>query len=189
MRKTTQLGTPVVLAITLAAAGCGGTTKPPSAGTGGTPPKNIVSSAYKFSRCMRQHGVSGFPDPVVNSSPGHQSVGIQVTPTETGSPRFASAQKACQGIMPGSGNGDSGRSPQQLAAHIKGMVAFAGCMRSRHVPTFPDPSTQGQITPAMLSAANINLHAPAVRAAAIACVPASQGQLSAAQVTQALGPG
>jgi hypothetical protein len=188
MRPTTQLPIPVVLAITLAAAGCGASAKPPSAGTGSAPPKSIVSSAYKFSRCMRQHGVPGFPDPVVSSSPGHQSVGISVTPTETGSPDFQSAQHACQGIMPGS-NGNDGQSPQQLAAHVKGMVAFADCMRSHHVPTFPDPSTRGQLTPAMLSSAGINLHAPAVRAAAVACVPASQGQLNAAQVTQALGPG
>jgi hypothetical protein len=190
MTKTRRLPAATVLAITLAAAGCGGTTKPPSGGTGGSgPPKNVVSAAYKFSRCMRQHGVSSFPDPTVQSSPGHQQIGIHVTPALTGSPQFTSAQKACQGIMPGPGNGNDGQSAQQLAAHLKGMVSFADCMRSHHVPTFPDPTTQGNITPPMLTAAGIDLHAPAVRAAAVTCVPASQGQLTAAQVTQALGPG
>jgi hypothetical protein len=190
MTKTTQPRIAVVLAIAggaLLAAGCGGTAKPP-ANAGNGSPKDGITAAYKFSKCMREHGVSSFPDPVVQSSPGHQSVGIAVTPTLTGSPNFPSAQKACQGIMPGSGpGGGNGPSPQQIAAHVKGMVSFAGCMRSHHVPTFPDPSTRGDLTPAMLSAAGINLHAPAVRAAAIACVPASQGQLTAAQVTRALG--
>ncbi|MDQ6777403.1 MAG: hypothetical protein M3071_14560 [Actinomycetota bacterium] len=189
MTKTTQLRIPVVLATAaLAAAGCGGTATPPSPATGSAPPKNIVSAAYRFSRCMRQHGVTGFPDPVVRSSPGHESVGIRITPVLTGSPQFKSAQKACQGIMPGPGPGNGGPSAAQTAARVKGLVAFAGCMRSHHVPTFPDPTTQGQITPSMLTAAGIDLHAPAARAAAVACVPASGGQLTAAQVAQALGP-
>jgi hypothetical protein len=190
-KTTTQLHIRLLLAIAggaLLAAGCGGTSKPPSAGAGGPSPDGI-SAAYKFSRCMRQHGVASFPDPVVHSLPGHESVGIRITPALTGSPQFKSAQKACQGIMPGPGPGNDGRSPQQLAAHVKGLVAFSGCMRTHHVPTFPDPTTQGQLTPAMLAAANIDLHAPAVRSAALACVPASEGQLSAAQVAQALGPG
>ncbi|HWF49188.1 MAG TPA: hypothetical protein VG294_00975 [Solirubrobacteraceae bacterium] len=189
MTKTMQPRIAVVLAIAggaLLAAGCGGTAKPPGNSATGAP-GNGAAAAYRFSKCMRDHGVTSFPDPVVHSSAGHQSVGIAVTPRLTGSPAFGSAQKACQAIMPGSGPGGDGSSPQQIAAHVKGMVSFASCMRSHHVPTFPDPSTQGQLTPAMLSAAGVNLHAPAVRAAAIACVPASQGQLTVAQVTQALG--
>lgn len=192
MTKTRQSRIIVALIMVggaITAAGCGTAAKPPpNAGNGS--PKDDVSAAYKFSRCMRDHGVTNFPDPRVVSSPGHQSVGIAVTPTLTGSPAFKSAQKACQGIMPGPGpGGNGGPSPQQMAAHVKGMVSFASCMRSHHVPTFPDPTTQGQLTPAMLSAAGIDLHAPAFRAAAIACVPASEGQLNAAQVAHALGKG
>jgi hypothetical protein len=190
MTNTMQPRIAVVLAIAggaLLAAGCGGTVKPPANSAAGAP-GNGVAAAYRFSRCMRDHGVTSFPDPVVHSSAGHESVGIAVTPALTSSPAFSSAQKACQGIIPGSGpGGGNGPSPQQVAAHVKGMVSFARCMRSHHVPTFPDPSTEGNVTPAMLSAAGVDLHAPAVRAAALACVPASQGQLTAAQITHALG--
>jgi len=196
MTRTTQLRIPLTCAIAgtvvVLVAGCGGGGKPtPKAGAGsGTPPKSIVSDAYKFSSCMRAHGVSGFPDPVVNSSPGHQSIGIRVDPAETGSPDFKSAQKACAGIMPGAGNGNgNGPSPAQEAAHVKGIIGFADCMRTHHVPTFPDPTSQGQLTPQMLSAAGIDLHAPAVIAAAKGCVPASDGQITAVQVAQALNGG
>ncbi|HWF35201.1 MAG TPA: hypothetical protein VG295_07505 [Solirubrobacteraceae bacterium] len=188
MTKNTRLRAPVALALAgtaLLAAGCGGGTNTNT--NAGNAPSDGVQAAYRFSGCMRQHGVTSFPDPVVHSSAGHQAVGIQVTPALTGSPQFKSAQKACQGIMPGpNGNGPSA---QQTAAHVKGLISFAGCMRSHHVPTFPDPTAQGQITPPMLSAAGINLHAPAVKAAAFACVPASQGQLTQARVAQALGSG
>ncbi|HWF74371.1 MAG TPA: hypothetical protein VG186_13570 [Solirubrobacteraceae bacterium] len=188
MRKTLTL---VIAGVALAAGGCGGTTKPPSAGAGAgsSGPGGGITAAYKFSRCMRQHGVASFPDPVVHSSAGHTSVGIRVTPGLTGGPQFKSAQKACGAILPGPNGGNGGPSPQQTAAHVQGLISFAHCMRTSHVPTFPDPTAQGQITPAMLSAANIDLHAPAVRAAALACVPASQGQLTKAQITQALGSG
>lgn len=190
MTKTRRLRIPVVLAIAgsaLLAAGCG-SAKPPSAGTSSSPPGDGISAAYKFSRCMRAHGVASFPDPVVHSSAGSTEVGIRVTPGLTGSPQFKSAQKACGGILPGPGSNNDGRSPQQIAVRVKGLVSFAGCMRTHHVPTFPDPTSQGQITPSMLSAAGIDLKAPAVRAAAIGCVPASEGQLTSAQITQALGP-
>jgi hypothetical protein len=187
MVQTTQQRIPVALAvasIAVLAAGCGGGTTPPQAGGGG-PPKNIVSAAYRFSRCMRQHGVPSFPDPIVHSSPGHQEVGVRVTPTQSGSPRFATAQKACAGIMPGPGNGNASGSPQEL----KGKLAFASCMRSHHVPAFPDPTTQGRLTLEMLKAAGIDLRAPAVQAAATACVSASQGAVTAAQVASALHGG
>jgi hypothetical protein len=192
MTKTSPLRIPVVLAIAgsaLLAAGCGGAGKAPSAGTGTKPPAAFISAAYKFSRCMRAHGVASFPDPIVHSSANQQVVGIRVTPALSGAPQFKSAQKACAGILPDPGNNSVGRSGPQLAARVRGLVSFAGCMRSHHVPTFPDPTSQGQISPSMLSAAGIDLKAPAVRAAAMGCVPASEGQLTSAQVAQALNGG
>ncbi|HWC87661.1 MAG TPA: hypothetical protein VG388_14070 [Solirubrobacteraceae bacterium] len=186
MIHLTQLRTSLALAsasAALLAAGCG-ETSPTSANAGGGPAGD-AAAAYKFSRCMRQHGLPNFPDPKVINQPGHQGVGIHVTPATTGGPNFKTAQKACAGIMPGAGNGN-GPSAQERAAHLKGLLSFATCMRDHHVPGFPDPNTQGQITPQMLSAAGLNLHAPAVKAAAMTCVPASQGQVSAAAVAQAV---
>lgn len=168
-------------------AGCGGGKSPSqgaNSGRGG--PQNGVSAAYKYSRCMRLHGVSDFPDPKVRVSGNSVEVGIRVTPGLTGSPQFKTAQKACQSIVGGPGQLD-GRTPAQQQARERGLISFANCMRSHQVPTFPDPTTDGQISPQMLAAANIDLKAPAVRSAAIDCVPASEGQLTKAQVEQALG--
>ena len=86
---------------------------------------------------------------------------------------------------PSNANAAGGQSPQQEAAHLKGVLGFADCMRSHHVASFPDPNTQGDLTQAMLVAAGINVHAPAVDAAASACVSASDGQITAADVAQA----
>lgn len=192
MTHITRLRIPIVVATAGAAlliAGCGGGGKPTAgvgSGAGGGPPKNFASAAYKYSACMREHGVTGFPDPKVINQPGHQAVGIRVTPALTSSPAFATARKACNWIMPDSGPSKVGPSPQQLQARVKGLIGFATCMRSHHVPTFPDPTTQGQLSLTMVHAAGIDLRAPAVQAAARACVPASQGQLTEAQVARAL---
>ncbi|HWF25399.1 MAG TPA: hypothetical protein VG275_08130 [Solirubrobacteraceae bacterium] len=188
--RITHLRTSLVLAsasVALLVAGCGGNAPSSTTSAGGPSSRTLDADAYKFSRCMREHGVSNFPDPRIINQPGHSGVGIAVTPALTGSPQFKTAQHACQGIVPGPGN--NGRSAQQSAAHLKGLRDFATCMRSHRVPTFPDPNTQGNITPAMMSAAGINLQAPAVAAAATACVHASDGQVNAAAVAQAVHGG
>ena len=53
-------------AIGVIIAGCGGSS-PPSSSTGSGSPqaKGPGADAYQYSACMRTHGVSGFPDPVV----------------------------------------------------------------------------------------------------------------------------
>jgi hypothetical protein len=187
--RITHLRTPLVLAsasVALLVAGCGGNAPSSTTSAGGPSSHTLDAAAYKFSRCMREHGVANFPDPKVINQPGHSGVGIAITPALTGSPQFKTAQHACQGIMPGPGSGNNGPSPQQQAAHLKGLRDFATCMRSHRVPTFPDPNTQGQITATMMSAAGINLHAPAVAAAATACVASSHGQVNAVAVAQAV---
>jgi hypothetical protein len=189
MCRLTQLRIPLILAIVsaaLLAAGCGGKASPGSASTnGGAVPRTIVSAAYKYSSCMRKNGVESFPDPTVVNQPGQHGLTIHLSPGVAGSPSFDAARKACGHILPSPANGNGGESPQQLAAHLKGVVAFASCMRSHGFSTFPDPTTQGQLTPEMLSAAGINLHAPAVQSVGKACVPASEGQITDADVEAA----
>ena len=136
-------------------------------------------------RCSRPF----FPDPVVHSSPGKQSVGIRVDPSETGSPHFKAAQKACQSIMPGPTKADIAAQAQQQRAHTQGLLSFARCLRQRGINNFPDPDAQGNLTPQMLSAAGIDVHAPSVLAAVRACIPESGGQVNAAAIQQAANSG
>jgi hypothetical protein len=178
---------PAAAITAFAVAGCGGSNKPPAT-AGGSPSKDPgVQAAYRFSACMRQHGVSSFPDPVVHTSGNSQSIGIKVDPTITGSPAFKSAQNACKGILPGPG------SPAQQQARIRyriqHFVAFAACMRSHGITSFPDPNSQGDIPQTLLAQAGINIHLPNVIAAARACVPESGGLLTQAAISQATGSG
>ena len=48
-------------------------------------------------------------------------------------------------------------------------------MRSHGFPSFPDPTSSGQLTHEMLANAGINLHQPAVLQAADACVGVTHG--------------
>lgn len=109
-------------------AACGGSGA--SAGTG-TSPRAGAAQALEFSKCMRAHGVTNFPDP---GSGG----GVQIGPgsgLHPQSPAFQAAQKACRGKLPGGGPGAIKPSKRQVAAAL----AFARCMRSHGEPNFPDP--------------------------------------------------
>lgn len=184
---TPKLATPLLGALTaVIVAGCGGTTpKAPTSSSGSI--KDPKQAAYKFSACMRAHGLSNFPDPIVHQTGNSMSIGIRIDPTISGSPAFKSAQSACQSIMPGPG------SPAQQAAHehlkAEHLISFARCMRAHGVTSFPDPNAQGQLHPQQLAAAGVDLHAPNVIASARACVPASGGEVSQAAISQATGSG
>jgi hypothetical protein len=166
-------------AASIAAAGCGSTAPRATTAASASSPQGEAATAFAFSRCMRAHGVPNFPDPVVSGGNGSQKVAIAVTPAETSSPRFKSAQSACRGIMPDP-------TPSQRAAQQhheeQGKLAFARCMRSHGIQGFPDPTPQGQITPAMAAAAGVDIRSRAVLGVAIKCAPASEGTVSAAEI-------
>ena len=59
-------------------------------------------------------------------------------------------------------------------------------MRQHGFPRFPDPNSQGQLTPAMLGASGIDLQQPAIKPAAYACLPVTHGIINRADVNQAI---
>jgi hypothetical protein len=129
---------------------------------------------------MRDHGVSSFPDPKVSSSgPGKQSLALVVSKSIVSSPQFQVARKACAGIIP---EPNPAQQAAQQRQEAQGHLGFAHCMRSHGVTSFPDPDAQGQLDIQRVTAAGIDIHAPAVLAAAKACVPASGGTISAAAI-------
>ncbi|MBV8999661.1 MAG: hypothetical protein JO304_11400 [Solirubrobacterales bacterium] len=159
-------------------AGCGSqsptTTTGPSAQSDS---QNVASAAYAYARCMRSHGVPNFPDPHVTTSPGHAAVGFAVNPSETGSPKFNSAQKACQGILPGPSD-----SRAHELAHKQSLLAFARCLRANGVHDFPDPDVQGQLHLQTVIAAGVDIHSRAFLDAAKACVGVTHGLITMAQI-------
>jgi hypothetical protein len=189
--------TAAIIAVALLVAACGGATTTTStsgstnaaAGNGGAgggaPPKNGLQDAYKYSACMRNHGVSDFPDPVVTHSGNSTQVSIHVSQADGTSPQFKTAQQDCRGILPTPSGADLAAQAQQQKLHAQDLLAFAHCLRGRGINGFPDPNAQGDLTLQMIQASGIDLTAPQVRAAALACVSASNGTISRADVIQA----
>ena len=170
-----------ITTLALLAAACGSSGgKPPGAG----PPKNAAAAAFRYASCMRDHGVSGFPDPQVSSSNGGESIKQALPASAARSPRFKSAQEACRGILPIPLNGNQVAAQQQ--AHKRDLLAFARCLRAHGVSGFPDPTSQGQLTLQMISAAGVDIHTHAVLIAAEACVGVTHGSITRAQVAHAV---
>jgi hypothetical protein len=110
----------------LALASCGSSSKP------GTPSaSNGYADFLNFSKCMRSHGVTGFPDPSAHG-------GIELTPgsgLNPQSPAFQSAQQSCKHLLPG--GGPPANVPESTKLQL---LRQAECMRTHGVPNFPDPT-------------------------------------------------
>ena len=109
--------------------GCGGGGSSSTTSAGSAP----ATGALAFSRCMRSHEVSGFPDP---DSSGNVPKN-KVIPLAS-SPQFRVASGACQHLVP---NSNAPRTTHaEVEAALTGMVRFAACMRSHGVQNWPDPT-------------------------------------------------
>jgi hypothetical protein len=127
---------------------------------------------------MRSHGISNFPDPTTSPREFKQSL----DPTTAHAPAFGPALSACQHLLPR--GGQQSQSPPPSHAQFTAELAFARCLRSHGFPTFPDPSTTGELTHEMLANAGINIHQPAVVQAADACVSVTHGFLTRADIAR-----
>jgi hypothetical protein len=175
-----------IASLAVLAAGCGS-----SSGTSSTDPspQSFVGAAYKYASCMRNHGVTNFPEPQVSSHNGGRSVVIAVSGLGLRSPQFKAAQQVCRGILPAPPNINPTQVAQQQHARELELLAFARCLRSHGLTGFPDPTSQGQLTIQMVDAAGIDLHAPIVLTAAKACVGVTHGAVTPADVERAVNGG
>jgi hypothetical protein len=178
-RKIIPLTT-LTAALAMLAAGCGSGSpshNDPQAS------KDPAQAAFAFAHCMRDHGVSGFPSPVVTST-GSQTTLKQMVPGNlVSSPAFKSAQKACASLAPGPQNGSSSTS------HGPGkqvLLAFAQCLRAHGISGFPDPNAQGELTQEMITAAGVNIHAPGFFSVARGCLSVTHGAITQAQLAAAI---
>jgi hypothetical protein len=112
----------------------------------------------KFARCMRAHGVPGFPDPKDPGGFSTQALAL----LGTSSPSFVSAQKTCQRALPNDGQ----PTPVELQQDVKNGLRFARCMRAHGVP-FPDPGISG--TQIVLNLTNVNTNSPRYNQAGHIC--------------------
>jgi hypothetical protein len=172
-----------IASLALLAAGCGSSSPTnPNAES----PASFTAAAFKYSSCMRNHGLPSFPDPTMTDHKGQQVAFLAVTIPVDPSPAFKNAQKACRGILPTPNNTSPTQRAAQQNAREQHILAFAKCLRSHGIPDFPDPTSQGQLTLEMVNAAGVDLHAPTVLTAVKACLGTTDGSITAADVQRAL---
>ena len=186
MRCRRPLGlTTVAVVAVMFVAGCGGGSSPgvanvsssTSTSSGGSPTQAQLQqeqqAATRFAQCMRSHGMPNFPDPSVAPRAFKNAF-------NTHSPVFQPAYTACGHLMPAGHATNQNTASTQ--AQTVGLLAFARCLRSHGFPSFPDPTSSGQLTHEMLAAAKIDLHQPALVQAADACTAVTHGVITKAVV-------
>jgi hypothetical protein len=160
------------------AAGCGSNKPTTSTTTGASAAQNAATAAYHYARCIRAHGIPGFPDPHVSITAGGGKISQEVPASAGLSPKFPAAQKACQGILPPASN-SGGSEDRARKAYI---LALAHCLRTHGIAGFPDPDRSGRLTLQMISAAGVDVHTREFLGAGLACVGVTHGTITAAQV-------
>ena len=114
--------------IALLVAGCGGGSSPAAAGS------STYQQALAYAQCMRGHGEPGWPDP--NGSGGFSLHG---NPGTTGGSVLASANQACQHLLPKSAPLNAAQQRQVTSQALK----YVACIRSHGIPGFPEPVVTG----------------------------------------------
>jgi hypothetical protein len=99
--------------------------------------KNAINrdKAVKFAECMRDNGVSEFPDP--DASGGLTIDGVLNGSTlDPSSPAWKTAIAACKDLQPSGFMGDEEVTADEQEVRLE----FAQCMRENGVEDFPDPA-------------------------------------------------
>ena len=135
-RKLRPLAALALIAMVTLISACG-SSAPAETGTGGGGNNTAANAqkAVKFAECVRNNGVSQFPDPNASGKLTIDEIanGSSLDPN---TPAFKQAIGACKELEPAGFMG-SKRSREQQSAALK----FAQCVRDNGVKDFPDPVT------------------------------------------------
>ncbi len=123
-----------IVSLALLAAGCGASS-PNNSNTGS--PASFTAAAFKYSSCMRDHGLSSFPDPTMTDHDGRQVAYLTATIPVDPSPAFKSAQNACRGVLPPPINSSPTQLAQQRRTREQHNLAFAKCLSYPRHPRLP----------------------------------------------------
>jgi hypothetical protein len=144
------------------------TTTTPSQNAGALTAKSKQDGMYRYSACMRSHGVANFPDPQVSGR------GLSLTidgrnGLNPNAPQFKAAQKSCEKLLPNEGRPDAAT----LARDQAQMLKFSACMRSHGLPDFPDPTVSSdgglQLSLGDKRSSSLNPDSPVFQTAQKAC--------------------
>jgi hypothetical protein len=169
------LGTLAIAGLALIAAACGGGSNGPGvagAGSVTTSPgasatnASTKDEAFAYSKCMRRHGVSDFPDP---NSKGQIDIQVRTGPGSPASdlapdnPQFKVAQDACKALAPSPGT------PAQQAGRRAAALKYSKCMRGHGITDFPDPNSSGGLEIKGTPGGSLDPDSPVFAAAQKAC--------------------
>jgi hypothetical protein len=96
--------------------------------------------AVKFAACMRDNGVSEFPDPDASGGLTIDGV-VNGSSLDPSSPAWEAAIGACKDLQPPGFTGDEEVSAEEQEVRLE----FAQCMRENGVEDFPDPTIDGPL--------------------------------------------
>ena len=124
----------IVVTIGLSGAGCSNGSAGSGDGTSGEGHASTTrDKAVQFAECMRDNGVSTFPDPDVSGELTMDGI-ANGTSLDTDSTAFKKALSSCKDLQP---PGFTGR--KRNARTQKVALKFAQCIREHGVEDFPDP--------------------------------------------------
>jgi hypothetical protein len=133
------LRAPAALAIVaLIIAGCSNEsteTGTETGSSGGGQNATAPSKAARFSECMRDNGVSEFPDPDASGELTIDGV-VNGSSLDTDGPAWKQAIGACKDLQPAGFTGDENVTDEEQDVRLE----FAQCMRENGVEDFPDPA-------------------------------------------------
>jgi hypothetical protein len=120
---------PLAAVAVMALIGVGCSNEPAETGS------NHATKAAKFSNCMRDNGVSEFPDPDASGELTIDGV-LNGSSLDSNSPAWKEAIGACKDLQPPGFTGDEDVSDAEQEVRLE----FAQCMRDNGVEDFPDPA-------------------------------------------------
>jgi hypothetical protein len=98
-------------------------------------PVDPQGAGVLYAQCMRDNGVTDFPDPNADGSfaLGHDEF-------DRDDPTFQAAMEECRDLAPGGEHQNTGD-----PATVEQMREFSQCMRDNGLPDFPDPDADGRL--------------------------------------------
>jgi hypothetical protein len=114
--------------------GTGCSDEPTETGNAGNKNATTREKGVKFAECMRDNGVSEFPDPDASGELTIDGV-VNGSSLDTSSPAWKTAIDACKDLQPPGFTGHKRSAEEQDNA-----LEFAQCIRENGVKDFPDPA-------------------------------------------------
>jgi hypothetical protein len=128
---------PLAALATVALIGAGCSNEPAENGSAGNANAANRDNAVEFAECMRDNGVSRFPDPDASGELTIDGV-LNGSSLDPSTPAWKEAIGACKDLQPPGFTGDDEVSDEEQEARLE----FAQCIRDNGVEDFPDPAKE-----------------------------------------------